>query len=314
MGTKWPSFDSLKHAFGPVVGQALLKSTPADFIVEELLHEPLTEQGEHVYLYIMKENQNTAWVARKLSEITGVSLRDISYAGLKDRHAQTRQWFSLKWPIKKAFPDIQHPDFTVETVSRHERKLKRGAFLGNRFKIRLNQVEGHPILLERRLAQINKYGVPNYFGLQRFGREQGNLDKVLAFFEGDYKPRDKNERSILISSARSFLFNAYLSNLLTEHQWPIKDISYGLLWGKEGNRVVHQRDELAEKVAGQYTKLSYGLECLGVELDFRPISLQPVDMSWQLRSSCTLDVQFSLPPGSFATIVLRELVDLIQEQ
>lgn len=313
MDTNWPSFDSLHYAFGSPLGQAQLKNEPSHFIVEELLHESLSGQGEHVYLYIFKENQNTDWVARKLSEITGVPLRDIGYAGLKDRHAQTRQWFSLKWPIKKEFPELAHPDFIVESTQRHLRKLHRGAFLGNRFKIRLEGIDADADLIEQKLNHIKEHGVPNYFGTQRFGRDQGNLDKAAAWFESEYKPKGRHERSLLISAVRSFLFNLHLSNLLTEHEWPIKHVTHGVLWGQQGKRVIHQSDMLAEKVSGQYTKLCIGLENLGVELDFRPISMQPVDMSWQLRSSCTLDVQFSLPPGSFATCVLREVFHLVQE-
>ncbi len=130
-------------------------------------------QGEHAFVLVEKTDANTEWVARQLADCAGVAPMAVGYAGLKDRHAITRQTFSVQLP-GRADPDwsaLAIPGVRVLAATRHNRKLKRGAHRGNRFRIRLRELRGRSNDVEARLATIRDRGVPNYFGEQRFGRD-----------------------------------------------------------------------------------------------------------------------------------------------
>jgi len=162
-------------ALGPDVLRATMRGVPEDFVVEEQLGFAATGAGEHLFLLIEKRGANTVWVAQQLARWAGVAEHAVGYAGLKDRHALTRQAFTVHLPGRKA-PDLD--GLAIEGVrvlasDWHQRKLPRGALRGNRFVLRLREVEGERHAIEDRLAKIAERGVPNGFGAQRFGREGG---------------------------------------------------------------------------------------------------------------------------------------------
>jgi tRNA pseudouridine13 synthase len=128
-----------QYLYGEPASTALLRQQADDFIVEEQLNFSPSGAGEHILLYIEKTGQNTQYIAKQLAELTGLRARDISYAGLKDRHAITRQWFCFKWPIKQElnWQDWQLPGCSILQMQRHFRKLRLGALKANRFQIRL---------------------------------------------------------------------------------------------------------------------------------------------------------------------------------
>ncbi len=288
----------LSRAYGEPKGQALFKQSPEDFRVYEHLHYELTGSGEHVFIYVEKKDQNTMWVVQKLSEITGVPKRDIGYAGLKDRQAITRQWLSFKWPINQELPSIESEFFTILETKRHIKKLKRGAFGHNEFIIRLTQTRG---ICDDKLEQI-KQGVPNYFGEQRFGRDSKNVANFLAMVKGEYHPKGKSQKGMLISAARSQLFNLYLSALV-EKYWPLQD-QYGPLWGR-----AKEDDGRDYACLSDHSELQRALEAQGLDMEYRPLTLHPQNVQYQ-READALTLRFDLPVGCFATVVLRELCEL----
>ena len=149
-----------------------IRTHPADFFVDEVLGFEPDGAGEHLFVQIEKTGANTPWVASRLADMAGVSPRDVSYAGRKDRHAVARQWFSI-WLPGRCDPVWDNAD--IEGVQilksmRHGRKLRRGALAGNCFVIVVRQLEGPQSELEKRLLHIRDSGVPNFFGPQRFGR------------------------------------------------------------------------------------------------------------------------------------------------
>ena len=131
------AIDSLGYAYGQPEVTARLRLLPEDFCVTEI---PLVQpdgEGEHVWLWLRKRNENTPRVAEQLARFAGVHPRQVSYAGLKDRSAVTEQWFSVQMPGRDA-PDWQGLNSETLTVlrhARHSRKLRRGALKGNRFRI-----------------------------------------------------------------------------------------------------------------------------------------------------------------------------------
>ena len=197
--------DALPRAFGPAVLTADIRSVPDDFIVEEVLGFEPSGEGEHVFLIIEKRDANTAWVAQQLARWAGVGEVAVGYAGLKDRHALTRQAFTVHLPGREppALETLAIDGVRVLAQHRHQRKLPRGALRGNRFTLTLREVAGDRGAIEHRLAQIAARGVPNAFGEQRFGRDGGNLAAARAMFAGRRVSREK--RSILLSAARSVL-------------------------------------------------------------------------------------------------------------
>lgn len=320
--------------------RGLIRSEPEDFKVEELpLIDPEGE-GAHLWLEIEKRGSNTDWVARQLAACAGVSGRDIGYAGMKDRHAVTRQWFSvgLQEARNPHWRDWELTDATVLKAARHNRKLRRGALAGNRFRLVIRNLDGDPGLLQERLQRVRREGVPNYFGGQRFGHGGQNVvrgERWLA--HGGRLPR--NKRSIYISAVRSFLFNEVLSARVEARTWnrlldgdiasldgsrstfPCTMPDSGLerrceefdihpsgpLPGKGGDSAQRQAAEVENAALGEWRTLVAGLEKAGAKSARRPLRLIPKKMQWDFFGS-ELVLEFELPPGGYATSVLRELV------
>ncbi len=154
-----------------------IKARPEDFLVEEVpAYEPCGD-GEHIYLFVEKRNRSTMHVARLLAEHFGVRRDAVGFAGLKDKAAVTRQLFSVHTPGKKPsdFPSFEHDGVTIHWVDRHTNKLRRGHLAGNRFIIRVREVEPSKVIhAHRALAMLAKSGVPNRIGEQRFGHLANN--------------------------------------------------------------------------------------------------------------------------------------------
>jgi tRNA pseudouridine13 synthase len=208
-----------RRAHGSPLFQGLIKQSPEDFKVDELAAFELSDSGEHDWLRIQKVGANTNWVARGLAAHAGVPVRDVGYAGQKDRHALTTQWFSVRRPSAAGtnWDSLDLAGVSILERRRNGRKLKRGAHRGNRFRLVVRNVAIDADCLDARLRAIRAAGVPNYFGPQRFGRPGGNLRLAERLFSGERLPGHK--RSMAISSARSFLFNEVLSARVDAGTW-----------------------------------------------------------------------------------------------
>ncbi len=212
------------RAHGPVPGTAVIRTEPEDFVVDEQLGFEPNGSGPHALLRVRKRGANTDWVARQLADRAGARPMDIGYAGMKDRHAVTTQWFTV--PLERAPPDrrsasawqdVTGDDYTVIEAHAHHRKLPRGALDANRFEIRLRDWSGDRGALESRLHAIARDGVPNYFGPQRFGRGQSNLDPSCTTPQG----RRTRLGEYAMSAGRSLLFNAVLARRVTDATWNV---------------------------------------------------------------------------------------------
>ena len=331
----------LPYAYGGPVLRATMRATADDFRVEEILGYDADGHGEHVLLWLEKREANTDWVARELAKFAAVPLVAVGYAGLKDRHAVTRQAFSVQL-AGKPDPDWSTLDcagVTVLAATRHSRKLKRGALRGNRFILVLREVHGDAHAANALLGQIAKRGVPNYFGEQRFGRAGDNLAQALAMFAG--RRVERNRRSMLLSAARSQIFNDLLALRVERRAWdsPLD----GEIWSLAGSRSwfgpeaystilaerlargdIHpsgplwgQGEPASDGVAGEleravgtmHANLVQGLCAAGMEQERRALRLQPRDLSWRWLDASSLELRFDLPAGSYATVVVRELLE-----
>ncbi|MFZ4757276.1 MAG: tRNA pseudouridine(13) synthase TruD [Burkholderiaceae bacterium] len=310
---QWPS------AY-PVTGaSATLKRLNEDFIVTELpLHAPAGE-GEHLWLEVEKNGANTAFVAQQLAEAARVQERDVGYAGLKDRYAITRQWFSLYLP-KGETPDLtplQHPEFKVLHQSRHVKKLRRGDLLGNRFRIVLREVTGDRDAIEANLEAVASQGAPNYFGAQRFGHDGGNVEQGRAMLAREIRVRNPTKKGIYLSAVRSFVFNEVLALRIQQGLWG-KTLSgdamdeagrpTGPLWGRGRVITTDQAQALENGVAERHALLCDGMEHAGLDQARRALVASPGDLSWEWAHADELVLTFSLPAGSYATAVLNEIL------
>ena len=210
-----------------------IKTLPDEFVVDEILPFEPVGTGEHLYIEIEKTGANTGWVAYQLASFLEVRDLDVSYAGRKDRHGVTTQWFSCYLPTGT---DVDWALFSVEGVvvksmTWHRSKLRRGQLQCNVFRIKvrhgkLTESQGRDLV--ERLEQLSDQGLPNYFGPQRFGRDGHNLilaDQLLRKGE-----RVRGNRGMLISAARSWLFNGFLARHL--EQGDAQEVAQGPLIGK----------------------------------------------------------------------------------
>ena len=189
------------RAYGAPLFAATIRNRPSDFLVIEKLGFEPDGSGEHDYLWVEKTAANTEWVARQLARHAGARPADVGISGMKDRHAITRQWFSVPRRGSVDWSMLAVEGVAILDVRSHRRKLRRGAHKSNAFRIALRSLEVSALrpLVEERLACIAARGVPNYFGPQRFGHHGANVDLARTLFAGKRLKRDK--RSIAISAA-----------------------------------------------------------------------------------------------------------------
>ncbi len=328
-------------AFGPPALTAVIRSAPADFIVEEVLGFEPSGQGEHLFLVIEKRGANTVWVAQQLARWAGVAEHAVGYAGLKDRHALTRQAFTVHLPGREppALETLVVEGVRVRSRPRHQRKWPRGALRGNRFALTLREVAGERDAIEARLARIAARGVPNAFGEQRFGRDGGNLAAARAMFAGRRVSREK--RSILLSAARSVLFNRILDERVRCDAWdralpgdvfmldgshsvfgpePVDDALVAriaafdvhptaALWGAGEPRSADAARVIEEAIAAADAELAEGLARAGLKQERRALRLPVRELEWRFEADA-LVLSFFLPAGSYATAVLDALGDV----
>lgn len=330
-------------AYGGPVLRGRLRVQPEDFEVEELRSFGPGGTGEHAWIEIEKRGANTEWVARELARFAGVQPLAVGFAGLKDRHALTRQVFTVHL-AGRADPDwsaLAVEGVRVLLATRHQRKLARGALSGNRFRLVIRDVEGQTDAVAERVDQIAQHGVPNRFGEQRFGLGAGNIAAALAMFAG--RRVGKAERGRLLSTARSAIFNAVLDARIGDDTWnrgldgdvfqidgsgsifgpePVDDVlgeriaslavhPTGPLWGRGTPRVTESVEALETRIAADPSLAAFarGLEAAGVERARRSLRVRVGGLQHQWIDPTTLELRFELPAGAYATVVAAELVD-----
>jgi tRNA pseudouridine13 synthase len=334
-----PPIPDWTRAFGNPEVQGHIRQSASDFEVTEDLGYELSGDGEHDYLWLEKQGANTAWVAGELARHAGIRESDVGFAGMKDRRALTRQWFSVRRPSAAGtdWNAFDLPDVHILKVARHARKLRRGALSGNRFRIAIRDVDALAAIIER-LELVQRSGVPNYFGEQRFGRNGNNLRLASDLFAGKRLPRSK--RSIALSAARSFLFNHILQQRVLDGSWnrlvagecacldgsnsifvvdtldrelqkrcEEMDIHPGgALWGRGESPCSGDILSLERSVIAPFADFKEGLES-HTDLSRRALRLAVRDLRWQIDGQ-SIWLEFWLTSGGFATAVLRELASV----
>jgi len=308
-------------------------------VVSERLGFVADGGAAHVLLQVEKRGRDTLGIARQLARMAGVPSRDVGFAGLKDRIAVATQWFTV--PASRTAAQWLHENgdgFKVLSAEPHSRKLRRGALQGNHFHLRLTEATGDQSALATRLAHVPRHGVPNYFGMQRFGRDGSNLWAVQRLLDNGTLPSSREARGFVLSAARSLLFNAVLAERVQQGNWnqllPGELVNLdgrgswfvaesideqllarlaaldihptGPLAGTRGESVGACR-VLEDTVLARFQPLPSALERLGVEAARRPLRVVPREFSAAWHGD-TLELSFVLPPGAYATMVVRELL------
>lgn len=332
------------YLHGKPESTGILRSQMNDFKVFEKLPFLPCGEGEHLFVHIRKTGANTLFVARELAKYFEVKEQLVSYAGLKDRFAITEQWFGVHVPGKQEYnlDDLNIEGVEILSYKRHNKKLRTGALLGNRFEIILRDVTAIKALTLR-WQQIVEHGVPNYFGEQRFGIDGGNIDRALSLFSGQ-KVKDKKKRGIYLSAARSHVFNAIVNERIKQQSFD--NVAIGDVLMLAGTQSVFHLDEvddsilqrltekdvditapmwgagelmtsaepllLEQKIAGKNPEFCQGLPRFGLKQERRRIRLNISETDIELLSEQSGDnavkVSFFLPAGCYATTILRELL------
>ncbi|MDG1937788.1 MAG: tRNA pseudouridine(13) synthase TruD [Pseudomonadales bacterium] len=360
------TFPVYSYAYGGPVATGKIKAIPEDFFVDEQLDFEPSGEGEHVFLHIEKRCLTTLAVRDKIAKLAACKSMDVGYSGLKDKWAVTRQWFSvylpggdqLDWQSLCEQDDSDNGSgayIKLLTVCRHSRKLRRGTHKANAFKLVVSSLDASSLTrcdvafkdqLAQKIKALCEQGVPNYFGEQRFGRN--NLAKARALFSAN-KRMPREQRSLCLSAARSYLFNQVLDARIAADNWSAyldgdvlmldgsrsrfvlddnsvdkeqvaADIDQrlaqgdihisGPMCGRGSSGVTSLAEQFEDLAIADELALMEGLDRQGVDVARRPLRFFPKQLDWHLDSEkCHLS--FVLPTGSYATVLIRELVECL---
>jgi tRNA pseudouridine13 synthase len=309
---------------------------PEDFRVDEVpLYAPVGE-GDHTFVLVEKRLRTTEDVARALARAAGVRPRDVGYAGRKDRVAVTTQWFSVPGLDPTRARELPLTGARVLEAARHGHKLRTGHLRGNRFCI---VVEGGDADAARaRVEALVRDGLPNRFGGQRFGRDGRNPERARRVLAGEDPKADRRSARFLISALQAQVFNA----VLAEREPPLSRLeagdvavvheSGGLFVVEDpaaeqpradafeisptgpifGTRRPQPADAVARRERAILSRFGIDPENLraprGIPLRGarRPLRVRPDEA--QVRATPRgVELQFTLPPGSYASVLLEEV-------
>jgi tRNA pseudouridine13 synthase len=328
---------------GPLA-TGVLRSSPEDFNVIELLGFEAAGAGPHALLKVRKRGANTEWVARELARAAGCKPFEVGFAGLKDRNAVTTQSFTVPRGKRSAseFVGLAGEGYEVLEAAEHQRKLPRGALAGNRFEIAVRGVDCDPAVLGRRIAAIRDGGVPNYFGPQRFGRDAGNLAGVMRAADrlaAGEKRRREPDQGFVLSAARSLIFNAILAERVRDGGWnrlaagdvanldgrgsvfavPAVDAEIDArcsaleihptapLVGEGASMATGAVLAAEERIAAQFPEALAVIRAERMNAERRALRIRVMKLEHEYEGDI-LRLRFDLAAGSFATTVLREII------
>jgi len=191
------------------------KQSPRDFVVEEIPLYEFSGEGEHLVMFVRKKSLSTMELVSILARYLGIKNKEIGYAGLKDKHAMTKQYISLHKKYEEALENFEHEGIKILSKTYHNNKIRIGHLKGNRFYIKLKKVNPtSAIKLDEALKNISDLGMPNFFGYQRFGNDGDNHIEGEKIAKGLKKERNPKIKRLLINAYQSHLFNMWLSRRL----------------------------------------------------------------------------------------------------
>jgi tRNA pseudouridine13 synthase len=328
-----------------------IKSVPEDFEVEEIPAYPPSGSGDFLYLWLQKRDLGAEYFQRQIAQRLGIPVGEVGAAGLKDRHAVTRQMVSVPASAEARLAQLEGDGIQVLSVSRHTNKLRTGHLHGNRFRILIRDPDtGAAERLGPLLEPIRREGLPNYYGAQRLGRDGETARLGLALLRCEAQPtfasgwrpnlRSSFLRKLALSAAQSALFNAYLGRRSTDGllrrvltgdvmaKWPFgglfvvtdvereqqrfearETVPAGPVFGRKtfsaaGDAAPREAAVLQEASLSARSFHGFGKLLQGT----RRHNLVYCDDLTATVEADGLRLSFTLPAGSYATVLLREIM------
>jgi tRNA pseudouridine13 synthase len=313
--------------------------TPEDFRVDEIPLYPAAGEGAHTFVHVEKRLRTTEEVARELARAAGVRPAEVGYAGRKDRMAVATQWFSVPGLDPARALELEVDGVRVLGAERHGHKLRTGHLRGNAFRVTVRGVDGPAFeAAARRLEILVSRGMPNRFGAQRFGRDADNAELGAALLRGGAVPRDRRQARFLVSALQARVFNAVLEargealDTLERGDVALRHESGGLFVVEDaeaererargfelsptgpifGTRApepkyavaVREARILAEHGVPSPLRAPRGIRLRGAR---RALRVRPGSARIE-RSADAAVLHFTLPKGSYATVLLDEIL------
>jgi len=316
-----------------------LKGHLEDFIVEEIPAYTPSGQGEHLYLWVEKRDMGGEYFQRQIAQRLGIASGDIGSAGLKDRRAVTRQWVSVPSSAEPRLAQLDGEGIKVLEVNRHTNKLRPGHLHGNRFTVLIRNPQNAANLSEI-LSRLKDFGLPNYYGAQRFGRESETLQTGWKLLQGGRVPVGRFLRKLAVSAVQSAIFNLYLSQRLRDGlfrtvisgdvmaKWPaggmfvthdpnteqnrfnVREIVHtGPMFGSKMRAAEAEAAERETQLLTQLNLMQDAFQAGGKLLEgTRRHNVIYVDDLQVDHEPAGIRLQFTLPAGSYATVLLDEIM------
>jgi tRNA pseudouridine13 synthase len=322
-----------------------IKEVPEDFEVEEIpAYEP-SGSGEHLYLWIEKRGMGAEYFVRQVAQRLGLKAGEVGSAGLKDRHAVTRQMISVPDVGDERLAKLDGDGIRLLRLSRHTNKLKPGHLRGNRFRILIRQPVADAVQrLSPILERLREQGLPNYYGGQRFGRDGETLRLGMALLRRERPGGIRNRflRKLALSAAQAALFNHYLARRLTDglfrrvlagdvmSKWPVggmfvatdvepeqarfdrrEIVHTGPIFGR---KMFQSGADAAAREAEILAGVGFAADAFSgfgklVEGTRRHNLVYVDDLAFEPVAD-GISLSFTLPAGSYATVLLQEIMKL----
>jgi len=293
------------------------KQTKDDFIVDEIIDKEFKGKGNFLILKIKKQSTSTWELLSIISETLDIEEHLIGYAGLKDKNATTTQYISIPVNRSKEYKLLNSKNIKVIGTFKHDKKLKIGDLAGNQFKITLKDVSSEILpQIYQTLSQIQKHGLPNYFGYQRFGKES-NFEKSKRISEGEEVLKDKKLEKFMKLAYQSYFFNAWLVKRIelskeenSKKLIPLdgdvfnlhdRTVITGLLPGRDILRAKNKAREIEEEFDDIFIQ----------EKGYRRDAwIKPLDIKNKYNQETkNMVLEFTLPKSSYATVFIENLAN-----
>ena len=319
-----------------------IKVEPEDFEVEEIpSYEPLGH-GEHLFLWVQKVGVGPEFFARTIAQRLNVPVNSVGMAGLKDRHAISRQWVSVPQGAEPNLHKLDGDGITLLRHTRNQNKLKTGHSRGNRFRILIRDADPSKAdALAAVLDRLRTLGMPNYYGPQRFGRGGGTVDLGFQCLAGTQPKRIRPfVYKFALSAVQSLLFNDYLGRRVLDGlyrnvlpgdvmaKWPFgglfvaddvpveqarfdakETVTAGPMFGTHTfaaakDAAAREAEVLSDHKLSAQSFANFG-KLMGGTRRHNLIYIDDLDATWEPAG---LRLAFSLPSGCYATVLLREVM------
>lgn len=297
------------------------KQTKEDFIVDELTNITFKGKGNFLILKIKKQGLSTWELLSTISDTLNIEEHKIGYAGLKDKNATTTQYISIPLNRSQDYKLLNSKNIKVLETFVHDQKLKIGDLEGNRFKITLQNIEPTSLgVIYQSISHIEKHGMPNYFGFQRFGRES-NFEKSKRICYGEEVLKDKKLEKFLKLAYQSYFFNAWLAIRvqLSKNKHNKKLLSLdGDVYNKEDRSIITGllpgRNIIRAKNEARDIEVEFDDIFIHEKGYRRDAWIKPKNIKNKYnKENNTLKIEFSLPKSSYATVFIENIANKVFE-